>query len=141
MKHRLIFGRAREPHISLRTLPFRNPKGVSKLKKGQGQSLILCLATLQSQTCPLNDNFWSSLSASDRVARVRVSPSKICLFWMNWRDFSSNFLVNSWLFPFCNLFSSEESELHMPGSPDHHWFKKRRSSRHFNNLLIAKPRI
>jgi len=44
----------------------------------------------------------SSLSASDQVARVRVSPSKICLFWMNWKDFSSNFLVNSLLFPFRN---------------------------------------
>jgi len=50
----------------------------------------------------------SSLSASVRVARVRVSPSKICLFWINWRDFSSNFLVNS----FHNSYSSEEFELH-----------------------------
>jgi len=28
----------------------------------------------------------------------------------------------------------------VPGSPDHHWFR-RRSSHHSYNLLIAKPRI
>jgi len=57
--------------------------------------MAVCLASLiyWNSLFGFYQKFKSSLSATNRIARVRVSPSKIILFWMIWRVFSSNFVA------------------------------------------------